>query len=345
MKIDSKHHVSVFSVETWDDFEHFCERCGPVVFRGQSDSKWDLSTNYEREFGSSTTCINASRESAMLHKCIAEGHLYIPDCPASDDWVSWLAEMQHYGASTRLLDVTRSKYIALFFALVGMKADDQGQAAVWAFDVGKSDSALYGTLQSKLSHVEIDHIEGGFGEGVLPFQSTGWKIANCAIGCEPAGRIIAVDRGLVKCKRVLNRYYRQGMVVHVLPQRINRRLQAQQGEFLFPFNIKRTFVQNLLGPIGGVDYKGSIGSFGNAESRKRARGTTSPIVLKAVIPFALRCEFMDRLLEMNISYQTLFPDEVGFMKSLQFQRDRKRKLLQVQNSAQGLVLSENEFDI
>ena len=346
MKIDTKHHVSVFTIETWDDFEHFCEGCGPVVFRGQSDSTWDLTTNYEREFGASSNTINVSRESSMLHRCIAEGHLYISDCPASDDWVSWLAEMQHYGASTRLLDVTRSKYIALFFALTGMKAGDRKDGAVWAFDVAKSDKVLYGSLQKSLGHVIVDHMPAGFGEGILPYQDIGWRIANSAVGYEPAGKITVVDKTLTTCRRILNRYYRQGMIVHVMPKRINRRLQAQQGEFLFPFNIARTFVQNLLGPIGGLEYKDEICMFGNVASRKQARVTTSPVVLKAVIPFSLRDEFMDRLIERNISYQTLFPDEFGFMKSLQFQRNRHRLILKMKKSkGKGLRLSVNEFDL
>lgn len=63
----------------------------------------------------------------MLYRCLAEGKMFVENPPDRSDWVSWLAEMQHYGASTRLLDVTQSKYIALFFALVGMKDEKPAQ--------------------------------------------------------------------------------------------------------------------------------------------------------------------------------------------------------------------------
>ena len=38
---------------------------------------------------------------------------------------------------------------------------------------------------------------------------------------------------------ILNNLYKQGLIVHVVPKRMNRRLLAQQGEFLFPFNIRK----------------------------------------------------------------------------------------------------------
>lgn len=332
--------VPVFTIENWEDFDKLFRGCGAVVFRGQGDCAWDLTTNYERTFG-----MNASRESSMLYRCIAEGHLFVKHPPEKDDYVSWLAEMQHYEASTRLLDVSRSKYIALFMALMGMKnGKRESDGAVWAFDTIRADKVLYDSLKEDMPHIEVDDNSTILGEGIMPYQDDGWKIANAAIGCEPAGKITSIDKSLEKCKDLLTKYYGQGMVVHVVPRRTNRRLVAQQGEFLFPFNIKRSFVQNLLGPIGGGDYGGDLCAFGNAEKRNQARSTVTPNVTKAVIPYSLRAEFIDRLIEMNITYQTLFPDEMGFMKSLQYQKDRRREALKLKwGNEKRLVCSCNEF--
>lgn len=339
MKTDFRRFVPIFTIEKWEDFENAFRGCGSIVFRGQGDSEWDLKTNYERTFVGG----DVSRESSMLKRCIAEGHLFVENPPAEDDYVSWLAEMQHYGAPTRLLDVTRSKYIALFFALMGMEKGRDG--AVWAFDVVRSDAVLYNSLKAQLPCAKVDNVGMGFGEGIMPYQDTGWKIANAAIACEPTGRITRICSDLQKIKRKLNDYYKKGMVVHLVPRQSNRRLLAQQGEFLFPLNIKRSFIQNLLGSIGGTDYSGKLDEFGNAEDRKRAETAVTSNVIKMVVPYAHKAEFAERLLEMNISYQTLFSDEMGFMKSLQFQCCKKRMGLKLKNGekGEGLVLSCPEF--
>jgi hypothetical protein len=338
MKKDFSKFVPVFTVENWDEFETLFRGCGPVVFRGQSDSSWELTTNYERKFKT-----NVGRESSMIKRCISEGHLYVQNPPAMDDYVSWLAEMQHYGASTRLLDVTRSKYIAMFFAVKENKDKD---GAIWAFDAIRSDKALYDMFKPYLSVVEMERDWiGEAADGILPYQDTGCKIANAAIGCEPAQTITKIDKSLNKCRGVLNKLYKKGLIVHVVPDRINRRMLAQQGEFLFPFNISLTFVQNLLGAVKGNKYEGELIGFGDSKIRKKAMGTTTPNVIKVVIPSSFKEEFMDHLLDMNISYQTLFPDEEGFMKSLQYQKMRSRNLITSRWESGKLILSVNEFDL
>jgi hypothetical protein len=338
MKKDFSKFVPVFTVENWDEFETLFRGCGPVVFRGQSDSSWELTTNYERKFKT-----NVGRESSMIKRCISEGHLYVQNPPAMDDYVSWLAEMQHYGASTRLLDVSRSKYSAMFFAVKENKDKD---GAIWAFDAIRSDKALYDMLKPYLSVVEMERDWiGEAADGILPYQDTGCKIANAAIGCEPAQTITKIDKSLNKCRGVLNKLYKKGLIVHVVPDRINRRMLAQQGEFLFPFNISLTFVQNLLGAVKGNKYEGELIGFGDSKIRKKAMGTTTPNVIKVVIPSSFKEEFMDHLLDMNISYQTLFPDEEGFMKSLQYQKMRSRNLITSRWESGKLILSVNEFDL
>jgi hypothetical protein len=42
---------------------------------------------------------------------------FLADTPDQDDWLEWIALMQHYGAPTRFLDWTYSLYVAVFFAV------------------------------------------------------------------------------------------------------------------------------------------------------------------------------------------------------------------------------------
>jgi hypothetical protein len=59
--------------------------------------------------------IEAEKQSVQEFRRVS--HLYINNLPKIDNYLEWLSVMQHYGTPTRLLDVTRSPYIALFFAL------------------------------------------------------------------------------------------------------------------------------------------------------------------------------------------------------------------------------------
>lgn len=46
--------------------------------------------------------------------------------------MEWLALMQHFGAPTRVLDITKSSYVAAYFAIEDATAGDD--CAVWAIN-------------------------------------------------------------------------------------------------------------------------------------------------------------------------------------------------------------------
>jgi hypothetical protein len=89
------------------------------TFRGQSSSKWQLKPSLLRLLEDTSfvkSCPIRSKEEQMLKRFQACAHLYIAKIPDYSDDLEWFAIMQHHGAPTRLLDVTVSPYIALFFA-------------------------------------------------------------------------------------------------------------------------------------------------------------------------------------------------------------------------------------
>ena len=59
----------------------------------------------------------AAREVAIVREFMRRAHHYLPDVPRDDNWLEWLALMQHHGAPTRLLDWTYSPSVAVHFAL------------------------------------------------------------------------------------------------------------------------------------------------------------------------------------------------------------------------------------
>lgn len=104
------------------------------LFRGQGDARWSLEPRLVRELkGTGTTAKEAvALESSLRQQFEAEAHLHLsPSVLAEGDFIAWWALMQHHGCPTRLLDWTRSPFVALYFAVVDQPSAD---GAIWFFD-------------------------------------------------------------------------------------------------------------------------------------------------------------------------------------------------------------------
>ena len=53
----------------------------------------------------------------LVHDFRRRAHHYIQSPPSPDEHLEWLALVQHHGGPTRLLDFTKSFYVASFFAV------------------------------------------------------------------------------------------------------------------------------------------------------------------------------------------------------------------------------------
>lgn len=122
----------------------FCVEMGinyPVhVFRGQSNVNWKLEPSLCRMVPGCDEAIEiAEIEDMLLDRFCSQAHLHLPaeQIPARrSDKLAWWMLMQHYGVPTRLLDWTKSFWVALYFAV---EADWQLDGCVfvsntWAFD-------------------------------------------------------------------------------------------------------------------------------------------------------------------------------------------------------------------
>lgn len=132
-------------ITAWEDFQSWCDHL-PYrnYFRGHREASWHLVTTLDRAVQKTisfdtngTSCsfkerLNpAENEQNILIEFRRGAHIYQRNTPAIDHHIDWLALMQHHGAPTRLLDWTRSPYVALYFAMQG---DSLGEAALWAID-------------------------------------------------------------------------------------------------------------------------------------------------------------------------------------------------------------------
>jgi hypothetical protein len=106
-------------ISSWDEFTELARTLDGWVFRGQRDADWELFSSLSRHLRAyvpDRSCWQ-ERETRAIRVFRRKAHNYISDLRILDDDLRCLALMQHHGAPTRLLDFTKSPYVAAFFAL------------------------------------------------------------------------------------------------------------------------------------------------------------------------------------------------------------------------------------
>lgn len=101
------------------------------IFRGHGRASWRLQTTLERDLPDAP----ADRrrvEDELLFAYQQSAHNYMGSVQLPTCRLDWLGAMQHHGAPTRLLDFTRSFYVAAYFAVE--QCSDEEHCAVWAIN-------------------------------------------------------------------------------------------------------------------------------------------------------------------------------------------------------------------
>ena len=131
--------VETFEVRSWTEFmalqQRFSGERGRLwMYRGQSGIAATLRTSLERALNRFELPIERQEEleRLLLREFRRHYHRYTADVPAEDDTLRWLALMRHHGAPVRLLDLSYSPYVALFFALDGVAHGES--CSMWAID-------------------------------------------------------------------------------------------------------------------------------------------------------------------------------------------------------------------
>lgn len=119
-------------IADWDAFIHYIDGRDGWAFRGQSDAGWPLLSSLSRRLRDSGADLGTwrEREERAIRIFRRKAHIYLPDRSVLIDALRCLAMMQHHGAPTRLLDFTKSPFVAAFFAV----EHASGDSAVYALD-------------------------------------------------------------------------------------------------------------------------------------------------------------------------------------------------------------------
>jgi hypothetical protein len=231
-------------IDSWSDFEsvydtYFSRKRGRWYFRGQRDSSWHIETTLDRLLksikhppnaepypcypsGRSANTVGTRIELVMLRAFQARASKFLPNPPAADDTLEWLALMRHWGLPTRLVDVTTSPHVALYFALLHLltpedPASTAAEPVVWA----------------------INHI---------PLR---------ALGAQQVGTDAHTD---LSDRRLFNPKFLADpatmFVAPVHPRAHSERLAAQQGTFLCVGNVDHSFRENIKGCVPAEEIEG-----------------------------------------------------------------------------------------
>ena len=104
------------------------------IYRGHSDESWTLQSTLERILGDTYESTSEKFEKYSLDDFKNKFHLYSNSSNLPESKLEWLSIMQHYGVPTRMLDFTRSPYIALYFALENAAKIGSSSFVIYAID-------------------------------------------------------------------------------------------------------------------------------------------------------------------------------------------------------------------
>jgi hypothetical protein len=284
---------------SWSEAVGLGKRLRGWVFRGHADPSWQLKTTLERQAESTETERSElpDRERQVIDRFRRQALQFLATAPEPAAYLEWLSIIQHHGGPTRLLDFTRSFYVAAFFALDG----DTGDSVVWAVNKPSLDDAF---LDAADLHAEAAT------EAAIRTQKA--RSADSFIGASVSTR--DSDPRNNDAGSLDDRPH----VLSVEAERLTQRMVSQQSVFLMPTMLHATFMESLERAFGEKQLNWRSCSVADCKAgvAKLRSLRTGPAVVKIILPKATRRKALEDLQRMNINAASLFPGIDGFARSL-----------------------------
>lgn len=242
--------MKVITLSSWIDYtklihEEFNEN--HWIFRGHSDHEWLLIPSLQRLKRSDA--IEIERELLRRYK----SYLTLKNiAPLPEDALSCLAHMQHHGCPTRLLDFTKSPYIAAFFAYEDtpkfIKFKETEYIAIWAINSSwlrsETISRLlnYNEFLTKLIEDGIDY------EATKLKKQTLLDLGDEQKAAELEKRFCEILEEKIRSyfgDFFIDSNHKVNIIFPVEPRTLSQRFYDQQGIFLSSSNISEGFMENL----------------------------------------------------------------------------------------------------
>jgi hypothetical protein len=143
------YHYSTIRLRDWQEFKLFVQQFSENwAFRGQGDARWVLNNAIER-----TEFIHHYKgiENDFVSEFQRGSRNYLRKDEIPTHLIEWLALMQHYGAPTRLLDLTRSPFIAAYFAFEKTHIHEDHFVAIWGININYLKNKAIDLLSKEFS--------------------------------------------------------------------------------------------------------------------------------------------------------------------------------------------------
>ena len=301
-------------IKDWDEIKAISKNSFHFDFRGHSEREWELKPTLERAANKFLMDYSNmfGHEHLILREFKSVARQYLNHVPDSNNFIEWMALLQHHGAPTRLLDFTYSIYIAAFFA----------------FETATNDSAIWAVNRYQLDDLLIQKMENdpNWEMRNLILHDYTIDIANKLLDHENKTVVQTVEKNILENKNI---------IFTVKPDNRNERQSLQNSVFLMPSTIDVSF-QDILIKQFNFDFDSLAEENAKTISMEELinnKLSYNTCIFKLIIPRQVCLDGLHDLRNMNINAATLFPGIDGQARSLNYiMRSLEDSMLRINNA-------------